>query len=267
MRAPSLLLILLSVGSACAKASREAPAPTFDEVKQRLGQRDARLTSFRFSGASKDGPQEASFEFAYRAPQRMRAALTEPVVRTFAFDGKKLYEQSDGERLFHTFDNQLSADKSAGFLTQTFGAFIPEGYRVPLLPRAGVTVRRATHPKAAQVVELTLPVDVSETEAVELTYVLRWPELDFLGKRTRASDGSVTEVRVEAEHCDAALKLCVPARLTRWRAGQREGETTLAKVELNPALPSDLFTLAAPEGYTARQQTLVDAPAADAGSP
>jgi outer membrane lipoprotein-sorting protein len=34
-------------------------------------------------------------------------------------------------------------------------------------------------------------------------------------------------------------------------------ETTLSRVELNPALPSDTFTLSAPEGYTVQTKTLV----------
>ena len=237
-------------------------------MKRGLSARDARLQSYRVAGSSRDGAQQATYTFAYRAPQKMRAALTEPVTRTFSFDGRQLYERNDADRLFHAFDNQLSPARSAGFLTQTFSPFIPEGFRVPLMPRRGVTLARARHALAAQALELTVPVVVSGSESLALTYVLRWPSLDFLGKRTRGSSGELSEVRVEQEHCDAALKLCVPSVLSRWQGTERVGETRLTRVELNPALPEQDFTLAAPQGYTVRRQTLTDAPVPeDAGSP
>ena len=40
--------------------------------------------------------------------------------------------------------------------------------------------------------------------------------------------------------------------------GEKVGETTLSQVELNPALPNDTFTLAAPEGYDVQTKTLVN---------
>ena len=86
--------------------------------------------------------------------------------------------------------------------------------------------------------------------------MLRWPSMDFLGKRTAGTDGSTAEVRVEEEHCDAQLKLCVPQRLTRWVGGQQVGRIELSGVELNPALPNDSFTLSAPEGYEVQSRTL-----------
>jgi hypothetical protein len=86
--------------------------------------------------------------------------------------------------------------------------------------------------------------------------VLRWPGLDFLGKRTRGG-GATSELRVEEEHCEQPLGLCVPRRLTQWAGEQQVAETTLSSVELNPVLPADTFTLAAPEGYDVQTKTLV----------
>lgn len=235
------------------------------QVRQRLAARDATLTRYRLAGTVKDEGEEAvSFTFDYRAPQRMRGSLGTPPARTFAWDGTRLYEQQHAEKRFTTFTSELPPAKLAGFLAETFGPLTPEGFRAPLL-MSSTTARRASHPRAPQAVEL---VQVLEDGAgrLELVYVLRWPALDFLGKRTRGADGTEAEVRVEDEHCEQAAGLCVPKRLTRWVGGRQVGETVLTRVELNAEVPNDSFTLAVPEGYEVRTRTLVEsAPGTPAG--
>ncbi|QSQ22521.1 hypothetical protein JY651_46680 [Pyxidicoccus parkwayensis] len=227
------------------------------EVKTKLAERDAKLTSYRITGTVKDeGMDAVTFTFDYRAPQRMRGSLGPPASRTFAWDGTHLFQQVDGEKSFSSFKSELPPAKLAGFLNQTFSPFSPEGFRVPLLLRSA-TARRATHPRAPEAVELVQTLE-GEAAGVEMVYVLRWPKLDFLARRTRSPDGTVAEERVEEEHCDEALGLCVPKRLTRWLGGRQVGETVLGRVELNVPLPNDTFTLTAPEGYAVQSRTLVE---------
>jgi hypothetical protein len=248
---PLLLLVLTS----CARRAEDATA-LLSQVRQRLAARDGRLTSYQLAGTTREGEQQAlAFTFAWRSPQRMLGTLGAPASRAFAWDGALLYERSDADRRFTTFRDELPADKRAGFLTETFGPFVPEGFRAPLLPGRGVSARLVSHALAREAVELT--VRPEGTAGVEVAYVLRWPSLDFLGKRALAS-GTRSEVRVEQEQCEPALSLCVPRQLTRWVEGQQVGETTLTRVELNPSLPADTFTLVAPEGYEVQERTLVE---------
>lgn len=260
-RRPCLLLLLLLLG-AC-----ERPAPTpaessallLQRVKQGLAERDLRLRAYRFAGrVQAQGEAPLGFSFAYRAPGSMRGSLGPPASRTFAYDGEHLYEQHDGERRFTTYSFALTASTRAGFLTELFSPFLPEGFRVPLLPQAGVRAERTAHRLAAQAVRLTVPLPAEG----EVQYLLRWPTLDFLGKRARGAQGEA-ELRVEEEACDAARGLCVPRKLTRWVAGRQVGETQLTELTLDPDLPAEAFRLAAPAGYGAREQTLVpqEAPA------
>jgi hypothetical protein len=244
-----LCLLLLGVLSAC-----ERPAPLLQQVRQGLAGRDTRLSSYRFSGeVREEGKAPLPFTFAYRAPGSLRGGLGAAAARTFAYDGEHLYEQHDGERRFTTYAFALPAAARAGFLTELFSPFLPEGFRVPLLPQAGVRAERTTHRLAVQAVRLS----VALPDGGEVQYLLRWPSLDFLGKRLRANEDEAAELRVEEEQCDAALRLCVPRRLTRWVGGHQVGETRLQELTLNPALPSETFRLAAPAGYEARTQTLV----------
>lgn len=260
MRARLLLPCVLLALAGCSQKSADANLAT--EVRTRLAERDAKLTSYRIAGTVKDEGQEAmSFTFDYRAPQRMRGSLGPPAARTFSWDGTHLFQQVDGEKSFSTFKSELPPAKLAGFLNQTFSPFTPEGFHTPLLLRSA-TARRATHPRAPEAVELVQTLE-GEALGTEMVYVLRWPRLDFLGKRTRAPDGTQAEERVEDEHCDKALDLCVPKRITRWLGGKQVGETVLGRVELNAPLPNDAFTLTAPEGYAVQSRTLVEsAPAA-----
>ncbi|MBN1210028.1 MAG: hypothetical protein JXB05_34570 [Myxococcaceae bacterium] len=257
MRARLLPLALLLLAG-CTRSGGDAQLLT--EVKRRLSERDARLTSYQLEGRASEAGAEVAFTFAYRAPQRMRGTLGAPLSRTVSWDGERLFEQRDAERRFTTFQTELSPEKRAALLTETFAPFTPEGFRAPLLPM-GARARRASHPRAPEAVELTAKVAGADAQGLEVAYTLRWPTLDFLGKQYRQADGTTLEVRVEEEHCDKALELCVPKQLSRWVKGEKVGETTLSALELNPALPGDTFTLTAPEGYEVQTKTLVDAAA------
>lgn len=263
MRARLLLSCALLALTGCSRKGGDDSATLIPAVRTRLAERDAKLTRYRLSGTVKDEGQEAvAFTFDYLAPQRMRGTLGPPASRTFAWDGTRLFQQLDGEKQFSTFTSELPPAKLAEFLTRTFSPFTPEGFRAPLLLRSA-TARRARHPRAPEAVELVQKLE-GEAAGVEMVYVLRWPQLDFLARRTRAPDGTEAEERVEEEHCDEKLGLCVPRRLTRWLAGRQVGETVLGTVELSASLPNDAFTLAAPEGYEVQSRTLVEAPPAAA---
>jgi hypothetical protein len=246
-----LLPLLLLVPVGCRRG--EDPSVLLSDARQRLSARDGRLTSYVLAGSAHEGGQTMDFQFAYRAPQKMLGSLGAPASRTYAWDGEHLVERSDTAKTFVTYKDELPPDKRAGVLTQLFSPFAPEGFRAPLLPGKGVSAQRASHPRSTEAVELTVRPEGTD---VEVTYVLRWPAMDFLGKRTRGG-GATSELRVEDEQCEQALGLCVPRRLTQWADGQQVAETTLSRVELNPTLPAETFALTAPEGYDVQSKTLV----------
>ncbi|SEU25257.1 hypothetical protein [Stigmatella erecta] len=251
---PCLLLLALA---RCSKPAEPSPA-LLTEVRRRLAERDARLGSYRLEGQTREGEAPpVAYAFAYRAPQRLRAWLGAPLLRTFSWDGERLFEQSDADKHFTTFAMELSPERQAGFLTEVFSPLMPEGLRAPLLPGT-LSAKRVSHARAPEAVELSAGVDAAGAPGLRVTYTLRWPHLDFLSRSTQQADGTTLEVRMEQEQCEAALQLCVPQRLTRWVAGQQVGEMTLSRIELNPVLPKDTFTLVAPEGYTVQSRTLVN---------
>ncbi|MFY0571744.1 hypothetical protein ACN28E_49055 [Archangium lansingense] len=244
------LSLLLLVLAGCRRG--DDTSALLSDARQRLSARDGKLTSYVLAGTAREGAQTMDFQFAYRAPQKMLGTLGAPVSRTFAWDGERLFERDDAAKKFRTYDGGLGPEERAGVLTALFAPFAPEGFRAPLLPGQGVSARRTPHPRGPEAVELT--VKPAGTD-VEVTYVLRWPAMDFLGKRTR-SGADTAEIRVEEEHCEQALGLCVPKRLTQWGGGQQVAETSLTRVELNPTLPAETFALSAPGGYDVETKTL-----------
>ncbi len=264
----ALLLVPLVCVLACRSSSSGGAddAELMAQVRERLAARDAKLQTYQLEGTQAEGDAvSAGFTFAYRAPQKMRGTVSAPQARQVWWDGKHLYEQVEATRQFTTFTPQVSAQKLSAFLTEIFTPFVPEGFRAPLLLRSAKAKRVTGLPQAREAVELSMALEGEAAGGLEVTYVLRWPSLDFLAKRTRAPDGTLGEVRMEEEHCDAALGLCVPKRLTRWLGDAKQGETALSKVDLKTSLPNDAFTPAAPDGYSVQTRTLVDSEAQENG--
>jgi outer membrane lipoprotein-sorting protein len=239
-----VLGVLLLTG--CPK-SNEVPVPPslVGEVKRALAEREKRLTSFKLVVDSTEGENRAHHEVAFRSPNKSRGHMTSPQDFELAFDGTTLVRLIHSAKKYEVVSLDLPAADRAYFLASQFMPFVPEGYRAPLLPQTGVEARSVQRPGVLEAVELT----VKPGEGVTVVYVLRLPAGDFLEKRT-TSDGQERVLRMEAEQCDAALKLCVPTKLV-----ERVGETTLGTtevsgVELNAALPQDTFSPKIPEGWT-----------------
>jgi len=232
----------------CGCAKEPTGPELLAQVRQALTDRDARLDSFQFDATSTALPsgETVNHSFYFRSPNKMRAVLAK-VERSF--DGTTLYEVSAGKKTFTAFALKLPPPKASLLLHTTFAPFVPEGFRTPLMPMKGVTAQKT----GRNAVELSM----SPGEGVTVTYRLRWPGGDFLEKRTVSPSGRTT-LKMEFEHCDAALKLCVPQDLGEFLDGVRVVGTSLHHIGLNPALSADSFVPAAPEGFTREARELVE---------
>ena len=254
----ALALTLASCTSCRDGAAAQSPeAQLVSEMKQVLSERDKRLASYHLAATSKEGEAAASHELFYRAPNRSRGVMLAPEALTVAFDGTKLYRLTPAAKKLEVFELKLPVDKASFFLASTFTPFVPEGFRAPLLPQKGVTAKKVAHPKGPDAVELTVATRDEAAGDISVTYVPRFPTGDFLGKRTTAG-GRTAETVVDEEHCDTALKLCVPKALRSLEDGKVVHSTTLTTVELNPELPNDSFTLVAPEGFATEPHEVVE---------
>ncbi len=229
------------------------------QVKANLAQRDGAVSSYKFTGETTEGSETVVFDFAYRAPNRMRGSLKAPTERTFSFDGEKLHDLAPASRALTTFTMKMAKEKNALVLAQTFGPFVAGGFRAPLFDDKAVKVKRIAHPKAVDAVELRTDTKDETGAAVSVTHHLRYPSMDFLGKTTEAG-GNKTETRVEEEHCLERPKICFPKRLTQWSEGKQLVETKLDNIDINGEVPVDSFKLVVPEGYEQKSRELVDAP-------
>lgn len=250
-----LAVVVLAAGLAGCPARKEA-APDegrlLSELKSGLAQRDRKLQTYALHGTTTEQGQVAEFRFFYRAPNRMRGVLEKPTHREFSFDGTRLWELDHGGKRLTEISFDVPEDRAKLFLTQLFGAFAPEGYRVPLLLSSGVSVKPASHPRAERAIEVRQETADEGGQPIAVTYLFRAPAMDLLEKRTEVAGKPGPRTIVEEEHCDEALKLCVPKRV----AQEGGAVTVLDEVKLNPPLPQDDFTLVAPVGFTTEQRTL-----------
>ncbi len=217
------------------------------QVRQTLAERDAKLSSYHLVVESKDGADVAKHAFFFRSPNKMRALLLEPTPLEFSFDGKRIYRLVPASRELTTIELAPKEPARATMaLHAMFAPFVIEGFRSPLMPLKGVSASRHGE---------TVELKVEPGEGVTVTYVLRWPSADFLERRSQTPTGS-SVLEVEEEHCDAALKLCVPKRAVERADGAQRLEVTLTTLELNPDIPLEDFTPHAPAGWTQKLQRL-----------
>ena len=242
--------------SACAReVGREPAAQALAEAKSALAERERRLTSFRLEGAVREAGKDAPFETAFRAPNRVRGVL-KAEGRTLSFDGAKLYELDPTKKTVVSFEPGRG---SSAALTQLLAAFVPEGYRAPVLPLASARARRLAHPRGPEAVELSSDAQDEQGRTVEVAYVLRWPSADLIEKRLSAY-GTTKTLAVDEEQCDLRMRICVPRTLTERIDGTTGAVTTLTRIELNAAIPADEFAVSAPEGYATRTHELPASP-------
>lgn len=268
-----LLLITLPCLALTACPRKEAPAAAqqqdaelVSQIKSGLTERERRLSGYELAGTVTESGKVARFEFVYRAPGRMKGTLWAPsgegenapaAARTYAFDGERLFEVDEAQRTVTTYEVKLPPEKSAVFLHQIFGAFVPEGFRTPVLDFKKAHAKKVTHPRGPDAVELTSASQDEAGQAIEVTYVLRWPSLDLLEKRLVAGGKTMT-VTVDKEQCDEKRKLCVPTQLTQSWGQQAGAVTALSKVELGATVPTEAFAVSTPEGFTQTRRELVE---------
>ena len=217
------------------------------EVRERLAAREGKVQGYALTAEVHEGPHLAKYEFWFRAPNKMRGDITEPGSFTYAFDGRYLYQQSDERRAMLVAELDPSKESTAIALSQTFSPFAPEGLRAPLLKKDDVTATRVKHPKGPEAVKLEQRLRMDGL-AYKLTYVLRWPSMDFLGKTLESKDGAV-EVRVEEESCEQLPGLCFPRKLSEWREGRKASTTDIPDLDFSEVLPAEAFVLEAPRGF------------------
>jgi hypothetical protein len=248
----SILAFAFGLASCRRDERRETATGVLAEVKSALAERERRLTAFRLEGVIREAGREAPFEAAFRAPNRVRGVLRVGSGRTLSFDGAKLYQLDPDSKTLVTYEPGAGASAA---LTQLLGAFVPEGFRVPVVDLRAATARRTPHPRGPEAVELSSETRDEQDQSIRVTYVLRWPSGDLLEKRLTAYGRTMT-LEVEEEQCDERLELCVPRRFTQKYDGAPGAVTTLSRIELGASVAIQEFTLSAPEGYAARTEKL-----------
>jgi hypothetical protein len=247
----AVALVVLSLLSACkrpADAGAHGDAFLLSQVKSGLSDRERKIGSYRIAGVVEQDGQKAPFELDFRAPGRMKGTLLGEKSRTFSFDGEHLFDLVPSDKTLTTWELDVPPQQARDYLSQLFESFVPEGYRSPRVDLSHATVKRVSHPRAVDAVELASETKDEHGARIRVSYVFRWPSLDLLERRLETPEATAT-IAVDEEQCDERLKLCLPKKLTQHFGPALGAVTTLSRVELGAAIPAETFTLKLPEGF------------------
>jgi hypothetical protein len=252
-------LVLLALAASCKRPTEssipQGDAKLLSQLKAGLTEREKRIGSYRLAGAVVQDGDRQEYEFDFRAPGRLKGSLLGDKRRTFSYDGERLFDLVEESKTLTRWEIDVPQEQGRIYLTQLFAPFVPEGYRAPLVDFTQPTVKRVTHPRAVEAVELGSETKDENGAPVRVSYVYRWPSLDLVQRRLQTGQMEVID-DVDEEHCEERLKLCVPKKVTRHFGDKLGPVTTLSRVELGAPVPAESFTLAPPEGYTALSKKL-----------
>jgi outer membrane lipoprotein-sorting protein len=237
-RCGALALVLVA---ACARAPEGDPAVAA-AVQKALAARLQKVHDYRVSGVVEDvtSKERLAFTYAMKQPGFMKATLGD--TRAFVYDGKTLAVHDAPSKVALQRDlGTLDEPSQLMLLHDTFGDFVCEGWRPPLLKPRGFTAR-----VEGDRFIVTVPID--DGTVAEQRLVLRQSDGAFLEKSLRDKSGrSLSTTRVVEEL--QADGLAFPRV---WEREDASGKyrVVLEKAEVNVGINADEFSTRPPEGYT-----------------
>jgi len=256
---PACILLLLS---GCVKS----PAPPdvaalASTARTQLAERERKLTSYRFHGMATDVARNETlaFDVAYKSPNKLRGATQGATPHVLAFDGKDFRDLDVRAKKLTTYSLAgLPKGRADAFLHQVFAAFVPEGFRSPLLPAGpGLTAQPRQGERGP---ELLLDARIADGPAhYAFTFRFSNPAMDLLEKTISGPDGE-SRVQVLKQTCEPALRLCFPQELLESHGGKATVRTVLSEIAINAPVADAEFSLAVPEGGTEEHRALAAQP-------
>lgn len=239
-----LLAALAACGGPCLRAAT-SPRNLVAEVKAGLAERERAVVSYRFRGVMRtpDG-REARYAVVHRAPNRFRVDFEGESGRSIACDGRRLIEIDPSHRVAEVTPlDRLPPAQAAETVHRTFAAYVPEGWRTPLLG-GDLSARPGPMHAGRTTVEVVASVRAEGTEA-RVAYRFALPGFDLVYKAADAA-GASGELVVTAEHCEPALGLCFPRAVEQRSGGASTARAELTEMAVNAPVPPETFELAAP---------------------
>lgn len=225
-----------------------APANMIGMVREQLARREAQISSMQFRVTTRQAEVEAVHQVWMRGRNLFRAETLEPEHLEVSFDGQRVMMLQHKRKSFAEFRLEVEREEGAYLLAQTFAPFVPEGYRMPLLPKVGVEASRRTLQAIGDVVELRYQTADQAGIPVAAAYVYQWPSLNFVSRSLRSAS-HVIEDAGEGAWCSGPAEVCFPRRIVHSEDGEIVSVATVTSVQFNPEIPNDSFVLVAPDGY------------------
>ncbi|MCP4499843.1 MAG: hypothetical protein GY822_07765 [Deltaproteobacteria bacterium] len=247
---------LLFVATGCSDNSQKKKviaAESISDVMRALTDRTSQLTAIEVDGVyrpKKEGGLVQHYTYLQRFPNFIRVDVKETKAH-FIFDGTTLTLIKDDTKTVLQQKLDESDPAQAALLMRTyFGAFLTEGWRMPLLSPNLASARLKTSTEKAPEWHVQMPVTGTQ---IEHHYKLRAPKADFVGSEVRGKGGKVLKyIKVLEEYDDPGTRLHYPKK---WeiKDNVEHAEIELLRIQINHDLPKDRFKPSWPADYTVRE--------------
>jgi hypothetical protein len=236
------LLVIAALLVGCSKPPPESDPAVVAAVTKTLSSRLAPVHDYRVAGVVENvtTKEKLAFTYAMKQPGFMKATVGES--RAFIFDGKTLAVHDAPSKIAIMKDLGL-LDESQQLMTlhDTFGDFVVEGWRPPLVKPKGMFAK-------AEGDRWIVTVPIEDAAISEQRIVLRAKDGAFVEKSILDKNGapvSTTKVIEEITHDGLSFPKV-------WEREDQSGKyrVTLEKTEVNVGMTPEEFATRAPEGYT-----------------
>lgn len=254
----SAALLLLVCG--CTRSSQK-DVGLASQARTHLAERERKLSSYRFHGVSTDVARNETlaFDFAYKNPNKMRGETFGATPHVLAFDGRTFRDLDVNAKKLTTYDlSGLSKPRADVFLHQVFAAFVPEGFRAPLLP-AGRPLEavESNGPDGRREVALSATIPDGDAKYA-FSFRFATPAMDLIEKKVSGPEGE-SRVQVIKQTCDHATGLCFPTEILESHGGKPTVRTVLSDIAINGPVTDAELVPAVPDGGSEEKKSLAAA--------
>jgi hypothetical protein len=241
---------------ACKKDNREPALPSASEMLQKMTAREKALSSFSIQvHTTEKADVTVEHTLTFRAPDFVRADVTQPQKLVLSFDGQNHYRLEDAAKKLTVLNLHLPTVERRLALSMLMGAFVPEGFQLPRVVPQGLKQSWLASEGSSRVLRLENHVR-DGGEAATVAYVVRWPSLDFLKKEFFVDGKKQIEFAMQEEQCMLENKVCVPTRIAAKQNGTELAPQKTKLLSFQEAVSNEHFVLQAPEGFAVERHSI-----------
>jgi len=240
---------------ACKKTEKSSAVPSANDILQKMNAREKVLSSFAIQVRTEDADMTVEHTLTFRAPNLLRADVTQPQKLVLSFDGQNYYRLEEATGRLSIVSLQLPTMERKMALSMLMGALIPEGFQLPRMVLRNSKQSWLEAQGQSRVLRMENPVSEGN-ESATIVYVVRWPSMDFLKKEIFVDGQEQVAFVMQEETCMPQGEVCLPTQIVAKHQEEALAPQKIKLLNFQQAVSNEHFVLQAPEGFSTERHTL-----------